>query len=156
MVLKFPVPGTGRWGTLWKRNPWLKIDPDLAKSQYIQSFLVPWTNNPAARPATVKAINELFRLVRNIIREVCGFNPPPKYAVRIIARVMKWLRDQAAAGRTPSREEIRGQVEAAIGELGGVEALRTALKGKSKEELARARARTVPGFRTIAATLGLA
>ena len=55
---------------MMKRNPWRLIDPAMAKKDYTMYFrLPPWADNPAARPAGVKAINDIFAYVRRAYKD---------------------------------------------------------------------------------------
>lgn len=126
---------------VWKKNPWMTIDPSLAKSDHIWSHVPSWCGHPELRPPGVKAINDIFRYVA---RHADVVKWTVRDRVRIIGEVMKFVETYT------SKADIDGAITRAVAVLGRTPVRIPVAKRLALRKAAHAR---VPAYEKLAAAL---
>lgn len=128
-----------------KRNPWMKIERGLVApgKEYILADPVAWTGNKAARPAGVKAINDIFAYVGHQLADITS-----KARVHVMARVMSNVDTYA------TKSAIDDAITAAKTSVGAVISL-APKKTRAERAAAKTEAHTrIPTYEALAKALG--
>jgi hypothetical protein len=114
-----------------KRNPWKKIKPDIAKTDYIFAGVPPWVGDGSKVHGETKTINKVFKYIaENLKVGLLG-------RIETIRRAMKGI----AEGKITTKEDLDSLITEANKVL--------AKPYKSKAQIAAARAEVTPRFKRM-------